>query len=272
MSGTILRKIGIESMDNTNNNTNDINALLLLLSERKTNGCYFDQRYHAALTALVAERDALARENETQTYKGNSVWYWNQKAEAYGGCIDSLWIMLSAAGYPPDGMKPIADALTALVAERDGLREQLRLANIDQFNTEAEANDRDRELREQLADAIKQREDAKDIAATHKRNWYEAAARLQSYRDLGQQVAQAQNESDALLFQLAEMQKQRDEARRDAERYRWLKSDRCYWVAIHSQPSGDLIFQGRHGHAFLHHSGKAEMDDVIDSAMRKGKS
>ena len=46
-------------MDNTNNNTNDINALLLLLSERKTNGCYFDQRYHASLTALIAERDAL---------------------------------------------------------------------------------------------------------------------------------------------------------------------------------------------------------------------
>ena len=42
----------------------------------------------------------------------------------------------------------------------------------------------------------------------------EAAARLQSYRDLGQQVAQAQNESDALLFQLAAMKKQRDEARR----------------------------------------------------------
>ena len=46
-------------------------------------------------------------------------------------------------------------ALTALVAERDALlkrvevgERQLRLANIDQFNTEAEANDRDRELRE----------------------------------------------------------------------------------------------------------------------------
>lgn len=40
--------------------------------------------------------------------------------------------------------------LTALVAERNALREQLRLANIDQFNTEAEANDRERELRERL--------------------------------------------------------------------------------------------------------------------------
>jgi hypothetical protein len=40
-------------------------------------------------------------------------------------------------------------ALTALVAERDGLREQ-------------------------LAAAIMQRDEAMDIAATHKRNWYEA--------------------------------------------------------------------------------------------------
>jgi hypothetical protein len=38
---------------------NTIDGLLLLLSERKPNGCYYDQRYHAALTALVAERDAL---------------------------------------------------------------------------------------------------------------------------------------------------------------------------------------------------------------------
>ena len=44
-------------MDKEENN--NINGLMLLLSQRKTNGCYFDQRYHAALTALVAERDAL---------------------------------------------------------------------------------------------------------------------------------------------------------------------------------------------------------------------
>ena len=79
-------------------------------------------------------------------------------------------------------------------------------------------------------------------------------------------------ERERLRAELADAIKQRDEARRDAERYRWLKSDRCYWVEIRSQPSGDLIFQGQHGHAFWHYSGKAEMDDVIDSAMRKGKA
>jgi multidrug resistance efflux pump len=79
-------------------------------------------------------------------------------------------------------------------------------------------------------------------------------------------------ERDGLLAELAAAQKQRDEALRDAERYRWLKSDRCDWVEIRSKPSGYLIFQGRHGHAFLHHSGNAEMDDVIDSAMRRGKA
>lgn len=44
-------------------------------------------------------------------------------------------------------------AIVALVAERNALREQLRLANIDQFNTEAEANDRDRDLRERLVES-----------------------------------------------------------------------------------------------------------------------
>ena len=77
---------------------------------------------------------------------------------------------------------------------------------------------------------------------------------------------------ERLRAELAAAIKQRDEAVRDAERYRWLKSDRCNWVEIRSQPSGYLIFQGRHGNAFLHHSGKAKMDDVIDSAMRKGKA
>jgi hypothetical protein len=70
-------------------------------------------------------------------------------------------------------------ALTALIAERDGLREQLAAAQA-------------------LNKAWEQK------AAT----WLatpEAAARLQSYRDLGQQAAQAQNESDALRAELAAM-------------------------------------------------------------------
>jgi len=49
--------------------TNDIDALLLLLSQRKTNGCYFDQRYHAALTALVTERDNLKQRVAEQEAK-----------------------------------------------------------------------------------------------------------------------------------------------------------------------------------------------------------
>jgi hypothetical protein len=114
-------------------------------------------------------------------------------------------------------------------------------------------------LREQLAAAQKQRDEAMDIAATHKRNWYEAKT------EYGAAMGKIRAE-------LAAAQKQRDEALRDAERYRWLKSDRCDWVEIRSKPSGYLIFQGRHGHAFLHHSGNAEMDDVIDSAMRRGKA
>ena len=71
--------------------------------------------FHSPLIALVAERDALKRRVE-ELESHNSV------------------------------------AVRLLLAERDGLREQLRLANIDQFNTEAESNDR--ELRERLVCAI----------------------------------------------------------------------------------------------------------------------
>jgi hypothetical protein len=72
--------------------------------------------YHATAKALVAERNALKqRVAELERFNSTAV---------------------------------------RIISERDGLREQLRLCNIDQFNTEAEANDRDRELRERLVCAI----------------------------------------------------------------------------------------------------------------------
>lgn len=61
MSGTIQRKVGIESMVNNNNDDNDIVALLAALDwgpGALTNEEMLD-RSHAALTALVAERDGL---------------------------------------------------------------------------------------------------------------------------------------------------------------------------------------------------------------------
>jgi hypothetical protein len=115
-------------------------------------------------------------------------------------------------------------ALTALVAERDGLLAE-------------------------LAAAQKQRDEAMDIAATHKRNWYEAKT------EYGAAMGKIRAELDAA-------QKQRDEALRDAERYRWLKSDRCDWVDIQSQPSGDWVFCGHGSHV---------MDAAIDAAIATQK-
>ena len=127
----------------------DIDALLTDLVKRSRFG------WHTALAALIAERDDLRRENEAQTYNGNSVSYWHQKAKAYGGCVDSLWIVLSAAGYQPDGVKHIVDALTALVAERDALvaeRDRLRAALAAAIEDKNEARQRLRtyELWQQL--------------------------------------------------------------------------------------------------------------------------
>lgn len=71
------------------------------------------------------------------------------------------------------------------------------------------------------------------------------------------------DEIERLSTELAAMRQQRDEAQRDAERYRWLKSRGCYWVEIQSQPHGEYIFKG---------IGNARMDEGIDyeiAALRK---
>jgi hypothetical protein len=96
----------------------------------------------ANLTALVAEREKLVEDNASQTYKGNSVRYWHDKACAYKATIRSVWEILGSAAVHPDGERTITAALTALVAERDGLKQRV---------AELEAHppaDRDRELRE----------------------------------------------------------------------------------------------------------------------------
>jgi hypothetical protein len=72
---------------------------------------------------------------------------------------------------------------------------------------------------------------------------------------------------DLLRAELAAMEKQRDEARLDAERYRWLKSGGCYWVEIQSQPHGDYIFKGQAARSI-----GGSIDNAIDAmlaAMRK---
>jgi multidrug resistance efflux pump len=74
-------------------------------------------------------------------------------------------------------------------------------------------------------------------------------------------------ERKRLRAELADAIKQRDEAQRDAERYRWLKSAGCYWVEIQSQPHGDYIFKGQAAHSL-----GGSIDNAIDAmlaAMRK---
>ncbi|MFN7883256.1 MAG: hypothetical protein ACK5PF_09620 [bacterium] len=51
----------------------------------------------------------------------------------------------------------------------------------------------------------------------------------------------AKDEADAVI---RELEAERDAARADAERYRWIRSDKCYWVSIQAQPYGDEIYKG----------------------------
>ena len=57
--------------------------------------------------------------------------------------------------------------------------------------------------------------------------------------------------------ELAAAIKERDEAQRDAERYRWLKSKGCDWITIYRHPGGDEFFDGK---------ADERMDERIDAA------
>jgi multidrug resistance efflux pump len=73
-------------------------------------------------------------------------------------------------------------------------------------------------------------------------------------------------ERKRLRAELTAMREQRDEAQRDAERYRWLKSAGCYWVEIQSQPHGDYIFKGQAAHSL-----GGSIDNAIDRAIATQK-
>ena len=76
-------------------------------------------------------------------------------------------------------------------------------------------------------------------------------------RQLERELAAAKDELVSKADELAAAIKQRDEAQRDAQRYRWLKSKGCDWVTIYRHGSGDEIFDGK---------GDAKMDERIDAA------
>lgn len=94
-----------------------------------------------------------------------------------------------------------------------------------------------------------------DTPRTDAENWirdmgFEKWVSIDFARELERELAAAKAE-------LSAMRQQRDEAQRDAQRYRWLKSKGCDWVTIYRHPSGDEIFDGK---------GDAKMDERIDAA------
>lgn len=88
----------------------------------------------SALLALDEENAGLRADNESQSYKGNSVAHWWAKAHAYGGMVHGCGPILAAAGHPIDASQAdgavggIGRAVASLVAERDELRRLTALA------------------------------------------------------------------------------------------------------------------------------------------------
>lgn len=51
-------------------------------------------------------------------YKGNSVSWWQSKAENYKSALGRAWDAMKAAEFPPDGQTQLSDAITAALASR----------------------------------------------------------------------------------------------------------------------------------------------------------
>jgi hypothetical protein len=91
--------------------------------------------------------------------------------------------------------------------------------------------------------------------------WYakdEADARIE---ELEKRVAMLADQVVIRGRRMFELEAERDAARADAERYRWIRSDKCYWVSIQAQPYGDEIYKGGPFDAL-----DAAIDAAIDAA------
>ena len=127
---------------------NDIERLL----EHLDGGISQDHRWAEAVRALVAERNALAEDNASQTDKGNSVRYWHDKACAYKSTIADGFAILDSAGIHADGERTLSNLLTALVADRNALKQRVAVLERDQTPSHADIiqmdlMNRDAELR-----------------------------------------------------------------------------------------------------------------------------
>jgi multidrug resistance efflux pump len=72
-----------------------------------------------------------------------------------------------------------------------------------------------------------------------------------------------------LEAELTQRTAERDEAQKDAQRYRWLHSKGCYWIEIQSQPHGDYIFRGQ-AWADLKYAGIDAAIDAVIALQKQG--
>ena len=88
-------------------------------------------------------------------------------------------------------------------------------------------------------------------------------------RTLERELNAANAENAHLRADLAQRTAERDEAQKDAQRYRWLHSKGCYWIEIQSQPHGDYIFRGQ-AWADLKYGGLDAAIDAVIALQKQG--
>lgn len=143
MSGTILRKVGIESMDNTNND-NDIDALQAALMEAREECVWFISPEQAndfsrVLSALLLERDALKAECNKRF---DSVTIKDLLAER-----DALLKRVAE-------LQKVNRTAVSIMSERDALKQRVAELESQEFTLPSDPfRDPDRDLRKRLVES-----------------------------------------------------------------------------------------------------------------------
>jgi len=94
-------------------NDYDLDDVMIQISKPEPKDSYLD-----VIRDAIEERDDAIRAVEDLSarmiYKGNSVGWWQSKADNYKAALHEAWSELKASGVKPDGQTTVAEAIKKL--------------------------------------------------------------------------------------------------------------------------------------------------------------
>ncbi len=92
---------------------------------------YAELKHFISFNRLESDNKQFQQYIENNTYNGNSIVYWENKAKAYKKCVLDCWDIVKGS----DGDKSITDRLSELMAENQQLREENKVSEEDVNNS-----------------------------------------------------------------------------------------------------------------------------------------